>query len=140
MYGLINESIRRLVPNRPGADAWQRIVDRTRDRLRGFAAMSYYHDELTYSLVDAAARELDVPADELLRRFGRYWSMRIAPDLYGDYLESADRDVVSILAGLDDMHGRLQALFPDLRPPSIEVEPPDRRTSSRSTTAPSVKA
>lgn len=123
MYGLINDSIRRLVLDEAGADAWERIAADAGAEPHNFPAMSYYDDELTYDLVEAASREMGTPADVLLRRFGRYWSMEIAPESYGDYLQASGRDLWEVLAGLDGMHSRLQALFPDLRPPSIDVEP-----------------
>lgn len=125
MYGLINDSIRRLVLEEAGEDTWNRIVDRAGTSPRAFAAMHYYDDDVTYALVGAASEELDTPAEELLRQFGRYWSTRIAPESYGDYLNSTGLDLWNLLAGLDAMHARLQALFPQLRPPSIEVGPRD---------------
>jgi hypothetical protein len=124
MYGLINDSIRRLVLEEAGDDAWDRVAEDA-GAGRSFAAMAYYDDELTYALVDAASREMKTPAPEMLRRFGRYWSVRIAPESYGDYLNSAGRGLWDVLAGLDHMHARLQALFPHLRPPSIGVDPPE---------------
>ncbi len=123
MYGLINDAIRRVVLEEAGEDAWQRIVEDADAGSHTFAAMAYYDDDLTYDLVAAASRELRSPPDVLLRRFGRYWSVVIAPESYGDYLAAAGRDMWEVLAGLDGMHARLQALFPQLRPPSIDVEP-----------------
>lgn len=122
MYGLINDSIRRLVLEREGEEAWQRILERSGTGYATFAALHYYDDEVTYALVAAASAELGAPAEELLCSFGRYWSTRIAPESYGDYLDSAGRRLPDVLAGLDEMHTRLQALFPELRPPSIELE------------------
>ena len=119
MYGLINDSIRRLVLEESGGDTWQLITERAGIGQRSFAAMHYYDDQVTYALVAAASVELDTPPEQLLRDFGRYWSTRIAPESYGDYLDSAGRELWQVLAGLDAMHARLQALFPELRPPSI---------------------
>lgn len=124
MYGLINDSIRQLVINEAGDDTWERIVERAGGGARTFAAHHYYDDDLTYALVDAASAVLDVPGDELLRRFGRYWSLHIAPENYSDFLDSTGFDLVALLDGLDAMHARLQALFPRLRPPSITIEQP----------------
>lgn len=121
MYGLINDAIRQLVISEAGDDAWRRIVDRAGTGQRTFAAMHYYDDAVTYALVRAASEELETPADDLLRAFGRYWSTRIAPESYGDFLASAGGELWQILTGLDAMHGRLQSLFPELRPPSIEA-------------------
>jgi predicted hydrocarbon binding protein len=125
MYGLINDSIRRLVVEEAGDDAWERIADGAGAGSRAFAAMHYYNDALAYALVGAASDELDAPPEVLLRRFGRYWSLEIAPESYGDYLESAGSGLRDVLVGLDSMHSRLHALFPELRPPSIEVDPPN---------------
>jgi hypothetical protein len=124
MYGLINDSIRRLVLEEAGEDVWDRIVERAGGGPRTFAAHHYYDDALTYALVEAASVELDTPADVLLRSFGRYWSTRIAPENYGDYLDRTGHDLREVLIGLDAMHSRLQAIFPQLRPPSIDVELP----------------
>ena len=89
MYGLINDSIRA-----PGARGGrrgrlERIVEDAGAGSHTFAAMAYYDDELTYDLVGAASRELRSPPDVLLRKFGRYWSMVIAPESYGEYLAAA---------------------------------------------------
>lgn len=119
MYGLINDSIRRLVLEREGEDAWERVLSRSGTGYSSFAALHYYDDDVTYALVQAASDELSTPPEELLRAFGHYWSTRIAPESYGDFLDSAGRRLRDVLAGLDAMHSRLQALFPELRPPSI---------------------
>jgi len=125
VYGLINDAIRGLVQEQDGEEAWERIADRAAPGHRSFAALSYYDDAVTYALVAAASEQLGTPADELLRQFGRYWSTRIAPENYGDYLDATGMQLLEILVGLDAMHARLQTLFPQLRPPSIEVESDD---------------
>lgn len=124
MYGLINDSIRRLVIRDAGEEAWERVVDRAGGAARSFGAYQYYDDALTYELVGAASAELGVPGEVLMRRFGRYWSTHIATESYASYLDASGRDLREVLAGLDGMHARLQTIFPQLRPPSIEVETP----------------
>lgn len=112
--------MRRLVSETSGADAWARIAERA-DSPESFAAMSYYDDAVTYGLVAAASAELGTPAEGLLRDFGHYWSMRVGPENYSDILGATGTDVVSVLRNLDEMHARLQSLYPDLRPPSFKV-------------------
>ena len=120
MYGMINEAMRRHVEETAGSDAWDRIAARA-DAPRSFASMHYYDDAVTYDLVAAASVELDAPAADLLRSFGHYWSMRVGPENYADILGATGTDVVSVLTHLDEMHARLQVLYPDLRPPSFAV-------------------
>lgn len=120
MYGLINEAMRRHVVETAGPAAWSAIATRA-ETGQTFAALHYYDDAVTYALVGAASEVLDEPADVLLRGFGRYWSLRVGPESYSDILGATGTDVVSVLRNLDEMHARLQSLYPDLRPPSFDV-------------------
>lgn len=120
MYGMINEAMRRHVSEAAGDDAWERIAARA-DTPRSFASLHYYEDAVTYALVGAASIELDTPAEDLLRSFGHYWSTRVGPENYADILGATGTDVVSVLTHLDEMHARLQLLYPELQPPSFTV-------------------
>jgi hypothetical protein len=120
VYGMINEAMRRHVEETAGADAWGRIAVRA-DAPRSFASLHYYDDAVTYALVGAASTELGAPAEDLLRSFGHYWSLRVGPENYADILGATGTDVVSVLTHLDEMHARLQVLYPELRPPSFTV-------------------
>lgn len=120
MYGLINEAMRRHVVETAGPAAWSAITARA-ETGQTFAALHYYDDAVTYALVGAASDVLDEPADVLLRGFGRYWSLRVGPESYSDILGATGTDVVSVLRNLDEMHARLQSLYPELRPPSFDV-------------------
>lgn len=120
MYGLINEAMRRHVTERAGAHAWTRIAERA-ETPETFAGLHYYDDAVTHDLVTAASSVLDVPEAELLRGFGRYWSTRVGPESYSDILGATGTDMISVLTHLDEMHARIQTLYPDLRPPSFAV-------------------
>jgi hypothetical protein len=120
VYGMINEAMRRLVTETAGAEAWAGIAARA-DAPETFASLHYYDDALTYELVGAASDELGSPAADLLRAFGHYWSTRVGPENYADILGATGTDVVSVLSNLDEMHARLQTLYPDLRPPSFSL-------------------
>ncbi len=120
MYGMINEAMRGLVTQTAGGEAWSRITVRA-ETTETFAALHYYDDSVTYRLVGAASTELDTPAEDLLRAFGRYWSLRVGPENYGDILGATGTDVVGVLSNLDEMHARIQVLYPELRPPSFAV-------------------
>ncbi|MEI8105634.1 MAG: heme NO-binding domain-containing protein [Actinomycetes bacterium] len=122
MYGLINDAIRRLVLEDHGEEVWSRIVERSDAPHGTFAAFHPYDDALTYALVANASAEVAIPADEILGSIGRYWITRIAVENYRDFLEGHGLAYRDILVGLDDMHARIQAILPQLRPPSIKVE------------------
>lgn len=120
MYGLINEAMRRHVVENAGPAAWSSIAMRA-ETGQSFAALHYYDDSVTYALVSAASDVLDTPAEDLLRGFGHYWSTRVGPESYSDILGATGTDVASVLRNLDEMHARLQSLYPELRPPSFDV-------------------
>jgi hypothetical protein len=124
---MINEAMRRLVSETSGAGTWAEIAARA-DAPETYAALSYYDDGVTYALVGAASEVLATPASGLLRDFGHYWSTRVGPENYSDILGATGTDVVSVLRNLDEMHARLQSLYPELRPPSFSVT--DEGTSS----------
>lgn len=117
---MINEAMRRLVSETSGEGTWTIIAARA-DAPEAYAALSYYDDAVTYALVGAASTELGTPAEDLLRQFGHYWSTRVGPENYADILGATGTDVVSVLRHLDEMHARLQTLYPELRPPSFTV-------------------
>jgi hypothetical protein len=121
VYGLINEAMRRHVVETAGPAAWSAIASRA-GASQSFAALHYYDDAVTYALVAAASEVLDRPQEDLLRGFGRYWSTTVGPESYGDILGATGTDMISVLHSLDEMHARLQSLYPDLRPPSFDVE------------------
>lgn len=120
MYGLINEAMRRHVVENAGPAAWSSIAARA-ETSQTFAALHYYDDSVTYALVGAASEVLDAPAEDLLRGFGHYWSTRVGPESYSDILGATGTDMASVLRNLDEMHARLQSLYPELRPPSFDV-------------------
>jgi hypothetical protein len=123
VYGLINEAMRRHVVENAGPAAWSAIASKA-ETSQTFAALHYYDDAVTYALVAAAAEELDASADELLRGFGHFWSTRVGPESYSDILGATGTDVSSVLRNLDEMHARLESLYPELRPPSFDVREP----------------
>ena len=120
MYGMINEAMRRHVDETAGAEAWDRIASRADAPTTG-ASMHHHDDAVTYALVGAASAGLGIPAQDLLRSFGRYGSLRVGPENHADILGATGTDVISVLTHLDEMHARLQVLYPELRPPSFTV-------------------
>ncbi len=122
MYGLVNTAVRDLVISTYGEETWDRIRTRAGLGTGTFIAMDRYDDAVTYDLVAAASEELGVEAFDVLRSFGQYWTRFTADQGYGDTLEFAGHDFVTFLSNLDDMHARVAMSFPDLDPPSFDLE------------------
>jgi hypothetical protein len=122
MYGLVNRAIEQLVVSTKGEPAWQRVCARAGVGADGFVAMCPYDDSLTYALVHAVSEELGMEPARVLEAFGEYWILYTADEGYGELMQSAGSDMRSFLDNLDDMHGRVESIFPQMKLPRFRVE------------------
>lgn len=126
MYGLVNTAVAELAREVGGEAAWEAIRTRAQVPHTSFIGMTGYPDEVTYRLVDAASAVLGLPAEDVLRAFGRYWVRYTAQEGWGPLLQSAGDTLPEVLAGLDALHARIRLLMPELQPPSfrcVELTP-----------------
>lgn len=121
MYGLVNRGVEDMALSAGGVELWGRIRSAAGVDDETFLAMKPYPDDVTYRLVAAASTELELPADEILRLFGRHWIVYTAQEGYGPLLAMGGRTLPSFLRNLDAMHVRIAAEMPALRPPSFVV-------------------
>jgi guanylate cyclase soluble subunit beta len=120
MYGLVNAAVRSLVLESAGDAAWAAVRDRA-GAPDEFAPLQAYDDGVTYALVGAAVEVLGLPADQILRTFGRYWVERVATVHYRELMDRTGADFVSFVRHLDALHTRMRSSFPEYRPPSFRV-------------------
>jgi hypothetical protein len=119
MYGLINRSIKELVLRHHGEGMWKRIAMRAGCSDVEFLGMESYPDELTYTIVGAAAAELNVEASTLLEAFGRHWVLHSSTESYGDLMSLTGSTLEEFLGNLDMLHDRVANILPALRPPEF---------------------
>lgn len=126
MYGLVNRALQQLVCAQHGKSVWDDIRVRAQVADEVFVRMDSYPDELTHRLVAAASTVLAIPADQLLKEFGRYWMCYTMVEGYGALLYDLGPTLHDALAALDSMHARVALLYPALKPPQFRI----RRVSS----------
>lgn len=122
MYGLVNEAIRELVIAHAGEEVWLSIAHEAKTETEGFEALCPYSDELSFKLVELAARELKMSANDVLRHFGKYWITYTAAEGYGELMTLFGSDFRSCLNNLNRMHAHMGATMPMLRPPRFKLE------------------
>lgn len=122
MYGLVNRAIEQLVVSLKGEDVWQQVCERAGTGHDGFVAMCPYHDDVTYGLVGAVSEALEMPAHEVLKAFGEYWVLYTADEGYGELMQAGGDNLREFLGNLNDMHGRIETVFRDMRLPHFRVE------------------
>lgn len=125
MYGLVNQAIRDMIVVSHGEEVWTRVRQRAEVDLEQFEGMEPYPDDLTHRLVQAASVELQADPHALLRAFGEFWVTYTAAEGYGPLMEMAGSTLPEFLHSLDDLHARVGINFPQLVPPSFDVEDQD---------------
>ena len=113
MYGLVNKAIEDLVISSAGKEAWDKIKERAGLQELQMLDSSHYDDEITYSLVHAAAEILEQSAENILFAFGKHWVMYTDKNGWNNLFGATGDDLVSFLRGLDDMHARVNAAMPE---------------------------
>ena len=119
MYGLVNKAVEGMVCSKFGEASWARIKRAAEVDVDVFISMDAYDDAVTYRLVDAASKELGMPAASVLEAFGEYWVMYTATEGYGEVLKMSGATLAEFLMNLDNLHARVGLSFPELRPPTF---------------------
>ncbi len=122
MYGMVNKAIEDLAISVGGPQVWEAIKQEAGLDIVAFVSMNSYDDDVTYRLVGAASRVLELPAETILEEFGKHWILYTGREGYGPLLSSAGTTVQEFLRNLDALHARVRLSMPDLRPPSFTVE------------------
>lgn len=123
MYGMVNRGIRDLVLAERGANAWAEICERAGLDSTEFNDSTNYDDAVTYDLVAAVSSSFGWTSEEVLIAFGRHWVLFTGQEGWGSLFDMAGDDMRSFVAGLDDLHARVQASMPRSVMPSFAVVP-----------------
>ena len=87
MYGLVNKAIEQMVCTHFDTATWEAIKRRAGVDVGVFLSMHAYPDDVTYRLVDAASKTIERSHAEVLRAFGRYWTLYTVAEGYGELLK-----------------------------------------------------
>ena len=120
MYGLINNAIKSMVTSQFGEPTWKEILEAAGQSKASYISMDLYEDDLTYDLVGAASKVLEMEASKLLEAFGEYWMQFTAEEGYGELLDFSGSTFEEFMGNLDNMHTRIALIFPNLDPPSFD--------------------
>ena len=122
MYGLVNKAVEEMVCSQFGAETWETIKQRAEVDADVFLSMNQYPDELTYRLVGAASETLGLSPADILRAFGRYWTLYTVAEGYGELMKLTGASLREFLGNLDNLHARVGLSYPHLQPPSFHCE------------------
>ncbi len=124
MYGLVNRALQRFICNSYGDSAWTEIAQVSGLRLDEFEPLLLYPDELTESIVAAAALRLRQGPDELLEDLGTFLVSHPSYEAARRLLRFGGSDFVELLQSLDELPDRARLALPGLDFPRISVDMP----------------
>ena len=122
MYGLVNRAIEQLVVSMKGEAGWRGVCAHAGLAADGFVSMQTYDDDVTFRLVQLVSARLGLPPEQVLEAFGEYWITYTAEEGYGELMAAGGSNLREFLGNMNDMHARIETIFPRLRPPTIRVE------------------
>jgi hypothetical protein len=122
MYGLVNRAIEQLVISLKGEPGWRGVCAHAGVSSDGFVATKSYDDKVTFDLVNAVSVRMGLPAEAVLEAFGEYWITYTAAEGYESIMASSGSNLREFLGNLNDMHGRVEAIFSHLSIPKFRVE------------------
>ncbi|CAG5125456.1 unnamed protein product, partial [Candidula unifasciata] len=130
-YGFVNYALELLVLRNFGEDAWTKIKQEAYLDLEGdFLVRQVYEDSISYDLVGAACKVLNVDAATVLQLFGKMFFIYCKESGYDKILKVLGATTREFLENLDALHDHLSTIYPGMRAPSFRctVRPTDGAT------------
>lgn len=118
---MVNKAVEEMVLMHYDSATWEAIRELSGIEVEVFISNDGYPDAMTYELVAAASKVLDIPADQVLEAFGEHWVLVTAQEGYGELMRGGGHTLAEFLRNLPGFHARVSLLFPDLKPPSFRV-------------------
>lgn len=120
MYGFVNYALELLVLRKFGEEAWEAIKKEAELEMEGhFLVRMVYEDSLSYDLVGAASKVLNIPAGQILELFGKMFFDFCQESGYDKILQVLGCTTKDFLQNLDALHDHLATIYPGMRAPSF---------------------
>jgi len=128
MKGVIKESIQDFVETKFGREVWQKVMTDAGCNEPVLAVCGDYSDELNTELVKALSKVSDMPIDDVLVEFGKFWILSVGPEAHPAYYSLAGNSPREFLLNMNWMHQKAQWNGAGAAPPRFEFEEmPDGR-------------
>ncbi|GAB1601943.1 guanylate cyclase soluble subunit beta-1-like [Argonauta hians] len=120
MYGFVNHALELLVIRNFGEEAWEEIKKVADLNMEGHFLVRYvYDDSISYDLVGAASKVLNLPASDILELFGEMFFAFCQESGYDKILQALGGTTKDFLQNLDALHDHLASIYPGMRAPSF---------------------
>lgn len=123
MKGIVFNLLEGVVRREYGEDTWDDLLDVARLD-GGYTSLGSYPDEDLGKLVRAAASALGLPADEVIRWFGRQ-AIPILADRYPEFFEPHESTRPFLLTLNDIIHPEVRKIYPGANVPTFDCDTSD---------------
>lgn len=128
MKGIIFDLLEQVVVKEYGDDTWDALL--TSSGLGGsYTAVGSYPDEDLFALVGAAEKALGIPADDIVRWFGRE-SIPFLVERYPAFFTAHEHTRPFLMTLNDVIHPEVRKLFPGAYAPSFDYTMESENTLS----------
>ena len=124
MYGLVNQAIQGLVVDNFGNENWNKIKQKAGVTEEAFLSNEMYDDSVTFNLAVAASDILNLPLEDVLKTFGKYWIIKVGNEKYGPLMRSGGDNFIDFILNLPNFHSRVMLIYSDIKPPEFVIERP----------------
>ena len=121
MHGMIHTGLRKFVLETHGEAAWEAVLEEAGLPGKQYLGLENYSDEETVSIVMAASKLTETPAEEILVAFGKF----IAPNLmrmYSALIDPAWKTFDFLLNIESTMHAAVRTRAPGSNPPVLQFK------------------
>jgi heme-NO-binding protein len=119
MDGLVTKALDNVIRARLADAEYREVLRAAGVEGKTFVAGEVYPDELTSTLVSAAARALATTPAGILEMVGEHWVEFAIREGYGRFLTTAGRTFRDVLMNLDRMHEKISLIYPHLQQPTF---------------------
>ena len=125
MFGLLYQSLERMLIRRFGQESWDEIKEMINMNEKDitteytFGIHTMYDDKYALELVTAASEVLGIKKDVILELFGEQFIQFCHEAGYGKILSCLAPNLKDFLATLDTLHEHLTDTYPGMKPPSF---------------------
>ena len=121
MYGIVNKAIQELIVEQFGVETWNEVKHKSGVDIDHFLSNEPYDDSITYILATTASEVCQLPVNDVLFTFGKYWVAKTGRERYGALMAAGGADLREFLINLPDFHNRVVLYYPKLMPPDFRI-------------------
>ena len=119
MYGIIHKAARAYAIEQLGEPFWTTFAKEHELTDAAFVLGESYPDDVTFGVIAGLAEAMDMPVEDFLRAFGRYWIGFARQGAFAHLMSLGGETLPAFIRNLNRMHAGLAVAMPGARMPQF---------------------